>query len=586
MKNLKKLYQIMKPLKWVIILLSFLAILESVLGVVTPLVYKVIVNNITNIVSGALTKDAGIRNMIYVTILLLLIFAVTTISYILKSYYGPKLEVQTQRLIRERIFNHLTELSVDFYEKERVGSLMSKFNRGISRGSSLMSQIVNWLASQLLTGIFSMVMIFVIDWQAGLIVLGCTFIYLFNTSRLVKKVNPLHKAINKKYDSISGQIFEVASGIHTVKSFAQEDNETLSFVKRNSSWVDMSLERAKKRAVYVLGRHTIIDFAGVVIMVMAGFKALNGQITPGDIVLYVTYIRYIIWPLSNLTWLYDDGQEAMRSIEDIFEFLETKPSVQDTKNAENIGKVSGNIEFSNVGFSYREQTKVLDKISFIAKPGESIALVGPSGTGKSTIAKLLIRFYDATEGKILIDGKDIRNITQKSLRKNIGVVQQEAMLFNQSIKKNIGYGTPSAKIKDIERAAKAANIHDFIMGLPEGYNTLVGERGIKLSGGEKQRVAIARALLKNPPILILDEATSHLDSKSEQLVQEAIWRLIEGRTTVIIAHRLATVMKADKIIVIQKGKIIEEDTHEELVAAGGLYEELFKIQSGAMLSED
>lgn len=584
MKNLKKLYQILRPLKKVMITLSLLAIFESLATSAAPWVYKMIVDNITGIVSKNITTEQGMKNGIIITILLVLIFFILNIIYLTRNYLGPKLDTGAQKIIREKIFYHLGELSIDYYEKERVGSMMAKFNRGISRGSSLMSQITNWVASQFLTGIFAITMIFVIDWMAGLIVLSATCIFIFSTRRLVRKINPIHQAINKKYDSIGGQTFEVVSGIHTVKSFVQEENEMTLFRKRNQAWVDLNMKRAKKRTLYMLGRYTVLDLARLLILVMAGFKALYGQITPGDILVYVTYMNYIIWPLNNLTWLYDDGQEAMKSVDDILSFLDSKPTVIDSLEAEEAGKLSGRIEFKNVHFKYTGKKDVLKNVCFKAEAGQSVALVGPSGTGKSTIAKLLARLYDVTDGKVLVDEKDVRDITQKSLRNNIAVVQQEAMLFNQSIKDNISYGSPKAKMKDIESAARAANIHDFIVSLPAGYNTLVGERGIKLSGGEKQRVAIARALLKNPPILILDEATSHLDSKSEQLVQEAIWRLIEGRTTIIIAHRLATVMKADKIIVLKKGKIIEENTHKELVSAGGLYEELFKIQSGAMLS--
>ena len=573
----------MKQLKWVMIILSVLAVAEAVLGALAPLVYKEIINNITGIVGKTITKETGIKNGAVIAGILLIIFLATTIINILKNYYAPKLEANAQSILRNKIFKHLTELSIDFYEKERVGSMMSTFNRGISRAGSLLSQVTNWLASQVLTAIFAVIMIFIIDPVAGLIVIIAAGIFMISTMKLVRTINPLHLKINEEYDRLGGQTYEVAAGIHTVKSFVQEDHEISLFKGKNKKWVDMNVARGKKRAAFVLGRYTVMDFARVIILTMAGFKALYGQITPGDVLLYVTYINYVIWPMGNLTWLYDDGQEAMKSIEDVLAFLDTKLEVKDRTGAKAMSKAKGKVEFKGVGFNYHKNKKVLRGVSFTANPGESVALVGPSGTGKSTIAKLLARFYDVTEGKILIDGKDVRDITQKSLRKNIGVVQQESMLFNESVKANISYGAPRATMKQIKEAAKSANIHDFIASLPDGYDTIVGERGIKLSGGEKQRVAIARALLKNPPILILDEATSHLDSKSEQLVQEAIWRVIEGRTTIIIAHRLATVMKADKIIVLEKGKIVEEDTHKELVEAGGLYSELFKIQSGAML---
>lgn len=583
MKNLKKLYQILQPLKGVMILLSFLAIFDSILSLVAPQIYKMLINNITGITSGNISHDAGVHNMYVIAFYLGLVFIFTNAIYVAQNYFTPKLGAESQRLLRNVIFDHLSSLSIDFYEKEKVGRLVNKINRGINYGSNFVKQLASWFAAQIITGFLAIFLIFALDWMAGVIVTLAASIYIFTTTKLVKKVTPLHEKVNRKADAIGAHTFEVVSGIHTVKSFAREETEKKIFRNRNKQWVDMNVQRGKYRAMYLFGRFTIMDFARALILVMAGFKALNGQITPGDIMLYITYISYIMWPLNQLTYIYDDGQEAMKSVDDIIEFLETEPDIKDKETAKTLKKVKGRVEFSNVDFEYHNKKKILKNVSFCAFPGENIAFVGPSGTGKTTITKLLVRFYDVKKGKVSIDGVDVRDLTQKSLRKNVGVVQQEIMLFNDTIKKNISYGTSGSKHEDIVKAAKAANIHDFIMTLPKKYDTFVGERGIKLSGGEKQRVAIARALLKNPPILILDEATSHLDSQSEQLVQEALWRLIEGRTTIIIAHRLATVMKADRIVVMEKGKVVEEGNHKQLVASGGLYSELFNIQSGAML---
>ncbi len=296
-----------------------------------------------------------------------------------------------------------------------------------------------------------------------------------------------------------------------------------------------------------------------------------------------TYVNGIYNPLWRLSRIYDNTQRNLRSTKRIFEILDKKPTVQDSPKAAEFENVAGNLEIKGLNFKYKNRG-VLEGLDLKVKKGETVAIVGKSGVGKSTLVKLLLRFYDPQEGSISIDGHDIRNITQKSLRQNIGVVLQDTAIFNDTAFNNIAYSNPKAKREDVLRAAKIAHAHEFISKLPEGYDTIVGEKGVKLSGGEQQRINIARAILKNPPILVLDEATSHLDSESEKLIQDALWKLIKRRTSIIIAHRLSTIMKADLIVVLDKGKINEVGTHEELVAKkGGIYHKLFEIQSGGYL---
>lgn len=586
MENLKKLYKIIRSVKWLLILVAFSALMESILALVTPWIYRLIINTVANYGSKSISLETAKQGMYNIVLYATLVFLASNSVYALTNYYALKLRVVSEKLIQMRFFEHLSLLPIEFFEKEKIGKINAKMNRGISRGGNFLMQISNWLLAQSLTGLIAMVLIFILDYKVGLIIIFGACIYLLSTFKMMKILRPMHKKINRKQDVISAQIIDVLSGMHTVRSFAQEENEVRTLGGRNQEYTQMQLNRDKIRRMFFFGRYTVMDLVRAIVIILAGFKALNGEMQVGDIMLYISYINYVVWPLNQLTMIYDEGSESMRSVEDIIKILEITPKITDKIGARDLVETDGGIEFKNVYFNYSKNKKVLERISFIVGEGSSVALVGPSGTGKTTITKLISRLYDVNKGAVLVDGVDIRDVTQKSLRQNIGVVMQDIMLFNDSIKNNIKYGTPGAKIEDIVRAAKAANIHEFIMGLPKQYNTLVGERGIKLSGGEKQRVAIARAVLKNAPILILDEATSHLDSESERLVQEALWRLIEGRTTIIIAHRLATVMQTDKILVLDKGRIIEEGNHFELIKKNGLYAKLFKLQSGAILLTD
>lgn len=583
MENLKKLYRIVRPLKWVMILLSFITVFETGLNIITPWVYKMIINNAADVMGGKISLQEAQENMYMIILYLVVILFISNVLNILNNLNSVKIQVKSEQFIRERLFEHLAKLPIEFFEREKIGKIINKMNRGIQRGGYFINNLSNWVLAQIITGIVAIIVIFILDIAAGIIALLGSIIFIYSTQIMIKKIIPIIKKANKKHDIIGSHIFDTFSGMYTVRSFNKEREEIDLFKSRNKEFIDLQLKKSKTRQKYFFGRYSVIDITRIIVIVIAGFRAMRGEISAGDIMLYASYMNYIVWPLNQITYFYDESQEAMRSVDDIIKILEIEPNIQDKDDAKVLKNVKGKIEFKKVSFSYGKGKKVLKEVNLSIKPGESVALVGPSGTGKTTITKLIMRFYDVSSGKVMIDGNDVRDVTQKSLRDNIGVVMQDIMLFNDTIKNNIKYGVPRAKNDDIVNAAKAANIHDFIMGLPKQYNTLVGERGVKLSGGEKQRVAIARAVLKNAPILILDEATSHLDSESERLVQEALWRLIKGRTTIIIAHRLATVMRADKILVLDRGRIVEEGNHRELIAKNGLYAKLFKLQSGAML---
>jgi ABC-type multidrug transport system fused ATPase/permease subunit len=582
LKNVKKLFALVRPLRWTLVFMAFFILFQTAVQTIKPWLYKYMVDNAADLLAGTIDAQTAYQNLFRLAVIFFILFFLLNVIRAIHHYFAAKLVSESNRLISEKIFEHLKELSIDYFESEKIGKIHGKLQRGIGKATSFLDRST-WVFSFMLSGIAALVVIAIIDWQIGLIMLVSALIFIYSTIRLNKKIEHLHKEINKRSDEIHSHVFEVMSGMHIVKSFVQEEKELSLFRSRNKEYIKLILKRATKRRNFWFLRFGLLDFTRSLVVVMAGFKAIRGEISPGDIVLFSTYVNFLMDPLSQIVGYYDDGVESLKSVDDIVEVLETEPEIKDSENAFRFKKVQGDIKFKNVSFSYNDKKEVLKSINFSVNKGQSLALVGPSGVGKTTITKLLMRFYQPTEGKIYVDSQDIEECEQRSLRNNIAVVPQEILLFNETIKYNISYGRPEATDVEIIEAAKAANIHNFINSLPEKYETFVGERGIRLSGGEKQRIAIARAILKNPSIIILDEATSHLDSESERLVQEALWRLIKGRTTIIIAHRLATVMKADNIIVLDSGQIVEGGSHQKLIKASGLYAKLFNIQSGSLL---
>lgn len=496
------------------------------------------------------------------------------------SWYTTSLT--TEKLsahMRQVGFDHLMSLSLDYYYKNISGKLMSQLDRGVNRITSVINNSGMHFVPNLITALLSVSIVMSYNWKLGLAAISSFAPFALVNWWRFKRNEKLEKKEHKLYDQQYAHFWETLSSIELIKSFGAERFE----MRRLRQFHDKLIQLRRK-----MERNNNIGFTGDVLLdswmwalyAYIVYLAWGQTITVGTMVLLIGYLQLIREPLWALNWIYWEARRAQLGAKEYFEILEAQNTVLDPVKPVEVELIKGRITFDKVSFTYPQGSRVLSSVSFTVKPGEMVALVGPSGSGKTTIASLLMRFFDPTSGKILIDGVDIRNFTQRQLRQNIGIVMQEAQLFADTIAENLRYGRPDATLKEMEHAAIIANAHEFIVNLEKGYQTQIGERGVKLSGGQKQRLSITRTILKNPPIIILDEATSALDSHSEMLIQKSLSTLLKGRTSIVIAHRLSTISKADKIIVLKDRSIVEQGNHQELIAQDGLYASLFKIQSG------
>jgi ATP-binding cassette, subfamily B, bacterial len=487
--------------------------------------------------------------------------------------------------VRERVVSKLNSLPISFHQREGVGGTMNRVNQGIGGYVAAFSDVAFNLLPTLLYLVLSVIAMLRMEWRLALAVIVFTPLPALIGARAAPEQMRRERRLVERWSSIYSRFNEVLAGIMTVKGYVMEEEEKRRFLEgvREGNEIMRRGVRTDNRTGTM--RTLAATTARLVALALGGYFALQGEITVGTLVAFLGYIGGLFGPVQGLTNAYQAFRRVSVSLETIFGILDADDLVGDAPGAAEVNHLKGEVEFRKVSFSYQPGSAVLRGITLTARPGETIALVGPSGSGKTTLATLLQRFYSVSEGAITIDGVDIREMTQHSLRSQIGVVFQDAHLFNDTVRANIAYGRPLATQAEIEAAARAAHAHDFIMELPEGYDTIVRERGTRLSGGQRQRIAIARALLKNPPILILDEATSALDSESERLIQQALKTLLQGRTAFVIAHRLSTVREADRIVVIKDGEIGEVGTHAELVAGGGYYASLVERQTAGFLEE-
>ena len=492
----------------------------------------------------------------------------------LMSYVGQSVIID----IRAAVFKKLQRLSVSFYDKNKTGTIMSYVTNDVNALQSAMVENTIEMITEGFILIGSVVAMIYLDWCLTLFTVCIFPVVLWFMEFFGKKIRKTGGRIQECTADITSVLQESVASARVIKSFVREDYEVDRFDVENRANFRANMKNAQLMATLTPVVELVAAIGVTMIIWYGGNNVINGTITAGSLVAFLTYAVNISNPIKRLTRVIGNIQKALAAAQRVFMIIDMPEEIAESRDAKQLPEVSGKVEFQNVSFAYDDKGNVITDLSFSVKPGEVIAIVGPSGAGKSTIANLLPRFYDVNKGDIKIDGHSVREVTLDSLREQVGIVPQETMLFNGSVYNNILYGRLDATKEEIEAAAKAANAHDFIMQLTDGYETKLGDRGVNLSGGQRQRIAIARAILKNPRILILDEATSALDTESERVVQEALDRLMVGRTSFVIAHRLSTVKNADKILVLEKGNLVESGTHDELLALDGLYAHLYKIQ--------
>ncbi len=545
--------------------------------IIAAAAYLVVPWLIKNVVDKVLAeKNMYMLNLVVISILVVFLvrgFATYGQTYTM-SYIGQRVIID----IREAMFKHLQRLDQAYYDRRKTGVIMSNLTNDVA---ALQSAIVDNLVSFITEGVTligSLVSMLYLDWKLTLVTLVIVPVVLGIINIFGKRLRIAGHDVQGRIADITSLLQETISGARVVRSFAREGYEVQRFERENQRNFRAVMRATKLTSLL----SPLVEFSAAiavaVILWYGGYSVVTGAITAGSLIAFLIYAINLSNPVKRLSQVYGNIQKAMAAGDRVFAILDTKPEVVEKTNAIVLPEVDGRVRFDHVSFSYDGEKKALDDFSLDVPAGRVVAIVGPSGAGKTTIANLLPRFYDATEGAITVDGIDVRDVTFQSLREQIGVVPQETMLFNATIKDNILYGRLDGTDEEVYAAAKAANALEFIERLPEGMDTLVGERGSSLSGGQRQRIAIARAILKNPKILILDEATSALDTESEKLVQEALERLMQGRTAFVIAHRLSTIKNADQIVVLREGKLVESGTHDELVAAGGLYQHLYSVQ--------
>lgn len=575
MSTLKKFIQYYKPYKGVFFLDLLCATFISVVDLLYPQFLRSAIN-------GLFTRstEAILSALVPIGIGLFLMYVLQSLCKYYISYQGHMMGAHMERDMRAKLFDHYETLSFSYYAQNNSGQMMSKLVSDLFDIAEFAHHGPENLFISLIKIVGSFIFLFMINWQLAIplsVLVICMLIFSISQN---KRMQATFLDNRRKIGDVNASLQDTLAGIRVVQSFANEDIERKKFARSNQGFLLSKDANYKCMGDFTGGNLFFQGMMYLVTLVYGGYLIAHGRMDVVDLSMYALYIGIFISPIQILVELMEMMQKGLSGFRRYLDVMETETDIKDTPDAQPLTDIQGNVSFENVSFHYPDDdAPVLENVSFEIAAGRSVALVGPSGSGKTTICNLLPRFYDVTGGQVRIDGKDVRKLTLSSLRRQIGIVQQDVYLFNGTIRDNIEYGKPGASMDEIIDSAKKANIHDFIMSLPDGYDSLVGERGTRLSGGQKQRISIARVFLKNPPILILDEATSALDNESERWIQKSLDSLSHNRTTITIAHRLSTIQNADEILVVADNGIAERGTHEELLQFGGIYAHYYQMPS-------
>ena len=573
MHTLKKFIPYYSPYKAVFVLDLICAAMISLID----LAYPQILRTMTKTVFAG-KSSAILQVLLPIGVAMLIMYIVQALCKYYVSYQGHMMGANMERDMRQQLFDHYEKLSFSYYDQNNSGQMMSKLVSDLFDIAEFAHHGPENLFISLIKIIGSFVFLFLINWKLAIPLLVMVVFMIFFSGSQNRKMQTTFMDNRQKIGNVNSSLQDTLAGIRVVQSFANEEIEREKFMESNHGFLLSKKANYQCMGSFMSGNLFFQGMMYLITLVFGGWLIAHGQMEVADLAMYALYIGIFISPIQILVELTEMMQKGLSGFRRFLDVVETEPEITNAPDAELLDDVKGDVNYENVFFHYSDDdTPVLENVSFHIPAGKSIALVGPSGSGKTTICSLLPRFYDVTGGKITVDGKDVRKLTLESLRNQIGLVQQDVYLFCGSIRENIAYGKPDATMEEIEDAAKKANIHDFIMELPDGYETFVGERGTRLSGGQKQRISIARVFLKNPPILILDEATSALDNESERWIQQSLEELAKNRTTITIAHRLSTIRNADEILVVADNGIAERGTHDELIARGGIYAHYYEM---------
>lgn len=578
MKSLYRIFSYVGHLWPYYLIVIVSGLLVSGLNLATPFIMK----RVTDLIVGGMAQGGmNVQPIIWLAVLLFAVDVAATLIQNWSGYFGDVMSAKLRQVLSDRYYRHLLELSQRYYDNELTGTIINRLNRTITEVTQFINMFANNFFSMYLTLFVSLAILLFYSWQLALMMALVYPVFMWLTAKTSKRWQAWQREKNLETDVASGRFAEVIAQIRVVKSFVREKSEFTQFARRNQRIVALTRDQSRYWHEMDVARRFALNVIFFGAMTYIFVATANRQFTVGDLVLLTTLLTQMRFPVFNMSFIVDNLQKAIAGSRDYFEVMAVVPDIRDQVGAKRLRITKGAIEYRRVTFGYTDDETVLRDISFTVAPGAKVAFVGKSGEGKTTLTSLLLRAYDADTGDITIDGTSVRTVTQRSLHRQIAVVFQEPALFSGTIRENIAYGRPGASSEAVLNAARLANAYEFIEKLEKGIDTEIGERGLKLSGGQKQRIAIARAILKDAPILILDEATSSLDSHSERLVQEALDRLMRNRTVLIIAHRLSTIANVDMIVTLKNGRVDEIGTPEELASTRGIYAQLLALQTGA-----